>query len=141
MKSQLTPELVKEVKAIYQWNIKKDGKVAGKWTVDLKNGSGAVYEGAAKEKAGCTLTLNDNDVIPLATGKLNPMQAYLKGKLKVGGNIMLSQKLQAVFAKMKAAGKVGLIPTAGKLQVSHKSYHSLKLLGSLLRYLNRWQMQ
>lgn len=41
---------------------------------DLKNGKGDVYEGEAKEKAGVTLTLDDNDMVGLISGKLNPQQ-------------------------------------------------------------------
>jgi (3R)-3-hydroxyacyl-CoA dehydrogenase / 3a,7a,12a-trihydroxy-5b-cholest-24-enoyl-CoA hydratase / enoyl-CoA hydratase 2 len=95
-------DLVKKVNAIFQWTITKDGKPAGTWTVDLKNGSGSVYEGAAKEKAGCTLTLSDDDLVSMVTGKMDAMKAFMSGKLKVGGNVMLAQKLQAVLpAKAK----------------------------------------
>ena len=39
------PEMVKKVKAIFQWDITVDGKVISQWTVDLKSGDGEVYEG------------------------------------------------------------------------------------------------
>jgi putative sterol carrier protein len=32
-----------------------------------------------------------------ASGKLNPQAAFIKGKLKVAGNIMLTQKLAALM--------------------------------------------
>jgi hypothetical protein len=32
-----------------------------------------------------------------ASGKLNPQTAFIKGKLKVAGNIMLTQKLSALL--------------------------------------------
>lgn len=32
-----------------------------------------------------------------ATGKLNPQAAFIQGKLKVAGNIMLTQKLSALL--------------------------------------------
>jgi 3-hydroxyacyl-CoA dehydrogenase/3a,7a,12a-trihydroxy-5b-cholest-24-enoyl-CoA hydratase len=93
----LTADLVKSVGAIYQWNITKDGKVAGQWTLDLKNGNGSVYEGPAKPKADCTLTMADADFVEIFNGKLDPMKAFMGGKLKIAGNIMLSQKLKTVF--------------------------------------------
>lgn len=60
--------------------------------MDLKNGK--VYEGAPKDsKPNTTLTLSDEDFVDLAQGKLNPQTAFMKGKLKITGNIMLAQKL------------------------------------------------
>lgn len=54
----------------------------------------AVYEGAPKDiKVDTTLTVSDGDMVDLALGKLNPQVAFMKGKLKITGNIMLTQKL------------------------------------------------
>jgi len=92
------PDIAKKTQAIFLWIITKDGKEVGKWTVDLKNGKGEVYEGEPKnDKAGATLTLDDSNMLPLVTGKLNPQQAFMSGKLKVKGNIMLTQKLQTLL--------------------------------------------
>ncbi len=55
----------------------------GTWTVDLSSAPGSVYEGAAKTKPGCTLTLDDDDLVALTTGKLDAMKAFMGGKLKV----------------------------------------------------------
>ena len=38
----------------------------------------------------------------MASGSLNPQQAFMSGKLKLKGNIMLAQKLGDVLAKAKA---------------------------------------
>lgn len=59
--------------------------------MDLK--AGVVYEGEPKEKPNTTLTISDEDFMLLATNKLNPQVAFMKGKLKVTGNVMLAQKL------------------------------------------------
>lgn len=92
------PDVVSKTKAIFLWVITKDGKEQKKWTVDLKNGSGAIYEGEPKgDKAGVTLTLADDNMVGLVTGKLNPQQAFMSGKLKIKGNIMLTQKLQGLL--------------------------------------------
>jgi len=65
--------------------------------VDLKNGSGSVYSGEAKTKPGCTLTLSDDDFMAMQSGKLDSMKAFMAGKLKIGGNMMLAQKLGGLF--------------------------------------------
>ncbi|XP_056393346.1 peroxisomal multifunctional enzyme type 2 isoform X2 [Hyla sarda] len=90
-------ELVKKVNAVFQWDITKDGKTAAQWTIDLKNGSGEVYSGSVRGRADTTFTLSDQDFMDLVLGKLNPQKAFFAGKLKVKGNIMLSQKLEVIL--------------------------------------------
>ena len=116
----MTPELVRKVKGIFLWVIKSNGVESGKWTVDLANGNGQVYKGESKNggpeliflkyeafqkiaaKANTTLTLEDSDMVKLVGGNLNAQQAFMTGKLKIKGNIMLTQKLQTLFADAKA---------------------------------------
>lgn len=59
--------------------------------MDLK--SGKVYKGQPNGKPNTTLTISDEDFIDLAQGKLQAQSAFMKGKLKITGNIMLAQKL------------------------------------------------
>ena len=41
----------------------------------------------------CTITMADADLVAMAQGKLDGMQAFMGGKLKIKGNMMLAQKL------------------------------------------------
>ncbi|XP_023242618.1 peroxisomal multifunctional enzyme type 2-like [Centruroides sculpturatus] len=92
------PELASKIKAIYQWNILKNGQKASQWIVDLKNGQGSVYRGEAKnEKPGCVLTLDDDDIISLASGKMDAQKAFMTGKLKISGNLFLAEKLRPLL--------------------------------------------
>jgi 3-hydroxyacyl-CoA dehydrogenase/3a,7a,12a-trihydroxy-5b-cholest-24-enoyl-CoA hydratase len=84
----------------------------------LKNAAGDVYEGEPKNgvKATTTMTLNDEDFVKMASGKLNGqqvrifvhkfqptlIQAFMSGKLKIKGNIMLSQKIGQIFDQEKS---------------------------------------
>ncbi|XP_073200882.1 peroxisomal multifunctional enzyme type 2 isoform X4 [Lepidochelys kempii] len=90
-------QLVKKVNAIFQWDITKGGETAAQWTIDLKNGSGEVYQGPAQGSADTTFTLSDQDFMEVVLGKINPQKAFFSGKLKVKGNIMLSQKLEMIL--------------------------------------------
>lgn len=61
--------------------------------LDLKSAL-AVYQGEPKSgKADTTMTVSDDDLMEIAAGTLSPQVAYLKGRLKISGNIMLAQKL------------------------------------------------
>lgn len=90
-------ELVKKVNAVFGWEITKDGKSAAQWTIDLKNGSGSLHKGPSSTKADVTFTVSDEDFTEVVQGKLNPQKAFFSGKLKVKGNIMLSQKLEVIL--------------------------------------------
>ncbi|KAM4709796.1 peroxisomal multifunctional enzyme type 2 isoform 2-T2 [Discoglossus pictus] len=90
-------QLVKKVNAVFQWDITKDGNTVAQWTIDLKNGSGEVYRGKVRGRADTSFTLSDQDFMELVLGKLNPQKAFFAGKLKVKGNIMLSQKLEIIL--------------------------------------------
>lgn len=53
--------------------------------------------GPSKLKADVTLTLEDEVFEQLALGKLNPTAAFMAGKLKAKGKIMLAQQLGNIF--------------------------------------------
>ncbi|XP_027621699.1 peroxisomal multifunctional enzyme type 2 isoform X2 [Tupaia chinensis] len=91
------PEVVKKVNAVFEWHITRGGSLAAKWTIDLKNGSGKVYQGPAKGSADTTIILSDGDFMDVVLGKLDPQKAFFSGRLKARGNIMLSQKLQMIL--------------------------------------------
>lgn len=90
-------EVAKKVGAVFEWHITKDGNVAAKWTIDLKNGSGKVYQGPAEGSADTTFILSDEDFMEVVLGKLDPQMAFFSGRLKARGNILLSQKLQMIL--------------------------------------------
>ena len=97
------PELVKKIKGVFLWNVTKDGKTVGQWTVDLKNGAGGVAVGPPKAGSpDCSITVSDDDLVAIATGKSNPQQLFMKGKLKVKGNILLTTKLDQLFQQERS---------------------------------------
>ncbi|XP_060533989.1 peroxisomal multifunctional enzyme type 2-like isoform X2 [Cylas formicarius] len=85
------PSKAKSIGGVFLYNITKDGKQVKQWTMDLKNAK--VFQGTPEGKPSTTLTISDEDFLLLAEGKLQPQQAFMKGKLKITGNLMLAQKL------------------------------------------------
>ncbi|XP_037644719.1 non-specific lipid-transfer protein [Sebastes umbrosus] len=87
-------KLVKKVGGVFAFKVKDGpGGKEATWVVDVKNGKGSVSTDAGK-KADCTLTMSDEDLLELMTGKLNAQTAFFKGKLKIAGNMGLAMKLQ-----------------------------------------------
>jgi (3R)-3-hydroxyacyl-CoA dehydrogenase / 3a,7a,12a-trihydroxy-5b-cholest-24-enoyl-CoA hydratase / enoyl-CoA hydratase 2 len=83
------PEVVGKVATVYQFKLTSPESV---WTLDLKNGKGAVEPGEA-QKPDCTLELSDANFLLMTSGKADPMKLFTGGQLKISGNILASQKL------------------------------------------------
>ena len=95
------PEDVKKVNAVFLYHILVKGNLTTSWTLDLKKPE--LYRGEPKSgKADATLTIEDSDMIQIALGKLNPQIAFMRGKLKITGNIMLTQKLGTIMESAKS---------------------------------------
>ena len=68
---------------------------AGKWKVDVKDGSVSVIEGA--EDADVTITTSEETFEKITRGEQNATSAYMTGKLKVKGDMGAAMKLQKLF--------------------------------------------
>ncbi|KAJ3417403.1 hypothetical protein HDV05_004868 [Chytridiales sp. JEL 0842] len=97
---------VKKVKGIFQFDVKgADGKIQT-WTLDLKTGAGSVITGAGSAKPDIVIAVADKDFVDLAGGKLNGQKAFMSGKIKVKGQIMLAAKLDQVLNSLKPKAKL-----------------------------------
>jgi len=93
--------LVKKIKGVYCFKVKNSDGKDGVWVVDVKNGTGAV-KFDSKDKADTTITMKDEDLVNLMTGKMNPQNAFFQGKLKISGNMALAMKLKDIQPKSGA---------------------------------------
>ena len=90
---------VKKVGGVFVFNV--DGS---NFFIDLKNGKGEVGVGSSPQPADITILVNDNDFKALATGKMKGQAAFLKGLVKIKGNMMLAMKLDSVFKAFASLG-------------------------------------
>jgi putative sterol carrier protein len=51
-------------------------------------------------EADCTISVSKGDFISLAEGNLDPMMAFMSGKLKVAGDMSVAMGLQTIFSNM-----------------------------------------
>jgi putative sterol carrier protein len=82
------------VAVVFQFRI--GGAQGGEWVVRIADQACRVTPGAA-EKPDCTLIIGDTDFVRLITGKLDGMQAFTSGKLKIEGDVMKSQLIGRLF--------------------------------------------
>lgn len=94
MPGAFRPEKAAGVNVIFQFSI--SGPEGGDWAVAVKDGACTVEAGKA-EKPTTTIRMADGDFLQLIAGKLDGMQAYSSGKLKVEGDIMKSQLIGKLF--------------------------------------------
>ena len=82
--------------AVIQWDVgTADGTKSTQ--IVVKDGAIDVVPGGT-EAARVTLTLALPDFIKFIAGKLDGMQAFMTGKLKLGGDMMFAQTMQSWFA-------------------------------------------
>ena len=94
MPEAFRPEKAAGVNVVFQFSISGPG--GGDWVVAVKDGTCKVEAGSV-EKPTTTIKMADGDFLQLIAGKLDGMQAYSSGKLKVEGDIMKSQLIGKLF--------------------------------------------
>ena len=95
-KATANPDAATAPDAVYQFDLSGDG--GGSWVLDLKKGktSGFVSEGPTDD-AGATISVAADDWVAMINGDLNPMQAFMSGKIKIDGDMTLAMSLQNVM--------------------------------------------
>lgn len=126
---QEEPDYVKKLRVVFQFNITKNAQPAATWTCDTKSSlEGDIYrsEPKAGTKADCILTVDDDDWVRIMVGKLNPQRAFMMSKFKVRGNIMLLQKLHAVWFDLRRKGKTPELDLIQEIMVNEPLLPGLK---------------
>lgn len=93
MSTDAGKELTKKIGLVYQINIapKKIGFNEKCFVVDLKKGE--VKEGPYEDgKPDATFSFTDDDFLKVASGKMNPQIAFMRGSMKIKGSISAAQK-------------------------------------------------
>ncbi len=72
-----------------------DVQGAGSWHVDVKDGAVDVTESDAP--ADCVIRASEENLLRIVRGELNPVTAYMTGRVKVEGDITLATRLRDLF--------------------------------------------
>ena len=125
IESRMTEEHVQKVGGVFRFDITqgKYGQVVKQWTLDLKSGAtGKVYPGPPKDEleADAILTLSESALTRWLNQKLDPIYAFMTGKLKIVGDQKMVIKLNVIkplFKEACAAAKAP--PPAVSTEAAH----------------------
>ena len=94
MAEQFDASKAGDTQATIQFDLSGEG--GGKYWVKIADGTCETAEGEM-EDAQMTLSASADDYLAIASGQLNPMQAFMTGKVKVKGDMGLAMKMQSIF--------------------------------------------
>ena len=91
---RVDPAKVEGLDAVILFDLSGEG--GGKWTATIAGGEVTVEEG---ETASPTMTLSmaGQDLVALSNGELNPVAAFMQGRIKVAGDMSLALRLQNIL--------------------------------------------
>ena len=85
------PGIAEKAQTVFQLKLSNPDSL---WTIDLKTGTAGAGETA---KPDATLQLSDADYVSLQKGEADPIKLFSSGKLKVAGDMMSVNKLEALL--------------------------------------------
>jgi putative sterol carrier protein len=94
MKSVFNPAAAAGLNKIFQWDI--SGEEAGKWAVKIADQTCEIIPGGV-DKPNITLIMSDKNWLSIAKGETDAMNAYMTGKVKVTGDMMLAMRIPQLF--------------------------------------------
>ncbi len=94
LQERFNPQAAAGLNKTIQLNI--SGEQAGKWAMKIANQTCELIPGGV-EKPDLTLSLVDKDWIEINEGKLDATKAYMTGKLKAAGDIILAMRIPNIF--------------------------------------------
>lgn len=74
------------------------GREAGTWTLIVRNGTVEYHEGPATNP-NATITVDSDDWLKILKDELNPVTAFMSGRLRIAGDMGLMMQFQNWFAR------------------------------------------
>ena len=93
------PEKAGNATALFQLDL--TGDEGGQWVLDIAGGSCQVRQEVAT-RPDVTVTMDADDFVALFTDELDPVRAFMGGRIKVVGNLGLVMQLLSWFGRPEA---------------------------------------
>ncbi len=88
------PDKAKGINATFQFELTGEG--GGTWVVKIADGQCTVTAGGI-DRPSATIGMAAADYVAITQGKLDMAQAFMRGKIKVKGDMGLIMRLPALF--------------------------------------------
>lgn len=95
MPNRFNPNGAQGLDAVIQYNLPGSG--GGYWYTTIKHGTLTVTQGQ-HSRPDMTITMKAQDFLDMVEGKLSGQWAFIRGKLKITGNMALATKMQDLFS-------------------------------------------
>ena len=95
MSSSATAETLKGMDTNILFDL--SGEDGGQWTVTIRDGQAHFEEGSA-ESPSLTVEADTGDLKAVISGELNPMAAFMQGRLRVKGDMSTAMQLQKLLS-------------------------------------------
>ena len=96
--SEFKPERAGDLRARFQFRL--TGQDGGDWVVTVANRECVVTEGVV-EKPDVTIGMDASDFVKMVNGELQPVVAFMQGKIKLQGDMNLAMKVQELFGGVR----------------------------------------
>ena len=90
------PAEADNLKATIQFDLSGEG--GGEWYVTIVDRKATVNQGVTSNPS-VTFSASVKDYLAIANGELNPVNAFMQGKVRVKGDMGLVMKLQSLFGR------------------------------------------
>lgn len=88
--------------AVFVYNLKDKSGAVTSWTIDGKGNSVHRGQPSGGLKSDVSVDVSEEDFLLLAQKKANPQSLFMKGKLKIKGNLTTAMKFDQIVKKLPA---------------------------------------
>ncbi len=92
MQARFNAEAANDMDEVFQFDLED----ANSWHLVVKNGTCEMIDGVHDDPS-VTLIMDTTTMQAIISGKMDGMQAFMTGKLRAEGNMMLATRLQSLF--------------------------------------------
>ena len=96
MSRAFIPEQAEGLNAVIQFELSGEG--GGDWQVGIADGQVNATAGSA-DYPNVTISATAEDYLAMVNGDLDPMKAFMGGKIRVKGDVNLVLKMQSMFKR------------------------------------------